>query len=148
MKKYLALPAIALSSLLGSASHADINPIERLSCSSSDPKRAVHIEADFRMDGESEDTWSGHGNVQVSFGNQSKLKLSAEGIPFFRGAWTTDRLNFYLRDDQGRVNYGFIIEDYFAKAPANDLVGTFHGVEGSAVSTSLKCIRFTQGGSQ
>lgn len=84
-------------------------------------------------------SWSGSGDARVRFGSsRDSDTLEAKGIQFTRGAWTTDRLSFYFRDDQQQVVAGVIIEDYFSLPTGALTTGTYYGAQGSF---KLQCSR-------
>lgn len=70
------------------------------------------------------------GEVTFSFPHEQS-EHHYKRVEFFKGMWTVDRMNFYLRSENGKVTAGLIVDNYFTAQPEENLRGSLYGKYGS-----------------
>jgi len=76
-------------------------------CHSKDLNPPLEINGEFAIE---RDSMLGRGEVEVT---QDASEGDQYDVAFYRGMWTSDRLNFYLRTEAGEQLAVVVIEDFF-----------------------------------
>jgi hypothetical protein len=104
----------------------------RFMCHSKDLDPSLEINGTFILN----EGMTGFGHVDLKKGNDDGDQYS--DVKFYRGMWTSDRLNFYLRGETGEQHAIIIVEDFFA----NDrfaLRSRSGAIQGEYGSSGLTC---------
>lgn len=129
MKKTTALLVL----LLSGAAIASPFP-EMFQCTTTDSSAPIRISGHFTVN-----SMTGTGKLELDLGPQGG-RITAERVTYQKGMWMTNRMNAYLRDAEGNVLAGIMVDEYFAQTSSQPTAGTLYGVFGER---RLECRRFT-----
>lgn len=106
---------------------------ENFACVVADSADDLRVNGSFVMDG----AFKGEGTLEIC---REGFCQAFTGVEFLRGMWTVDRMNLYLRDKNGTVAVGLVVEDYFKAGPGAVVDGQFYGILGNGTA---QCERTT-----
>jgi len=130
LTKLLAALGILGTALMGTTAFAYEH---RFVCYSNDLTPRLEIKGNFAIE---RDSMLGRGQVEIKHDVSASDQYA--DVAFYRGMWTSNRLNFYLRTQTGEQLAVVIIEDFFENN--HRALRARHGViQGEYGNSSLTC---------
>ena len=123
---------------LSALAEVNLNPgSESFICGTEDAGAKIIISGEFSSP--DPEVWTKHGTLSVYFPNTLGPSIESLPMAFNRGAWTTDRLSFFIRKADGGVESSVQVEDYFSSDGTKALSAV---VSGDLGQRKLGCQRF------